>query len=57
MLEFQTTTLTVDQLAQYLQVSDKVIYNLVQEGKIPHRKIGRRIIFLESEVEQWLAAS
>ena len=30
------------------------IYNIVFRGKIPHRKIGRRIVFSRTELSEWV---
>lgn len=47
-------TYTVNEIAQYLNVSTDSIYTMVREKQIPHVRIRRRIIFLDEVVEQWL---
>ncbi|WP_449603631.1 helix-turn-helix domain-containing protein [Paenibacillus sp. Marseille-Q9583] len=47
-------TSTVNEIAQYLNVSTDSIYTMVREKQIPHVRIRRRIIFLDEVVEQWL---
>ena len=47
-------TSTVNEIAQYLNVSTDSIYTMVREHQIPHVRIRRRIIFLDEVVEQWL---
>ena len=36
--------------AELLRVSPRTVYGWVSQGVIPHRKAGRRLIFLESEL-------
>jgi len=38
---FEHEILTVNQVAEYLQLSEMTTYKLVQEGRIPAFKIGR----------------
>jgi len=45
----------VRQLAAVLDVSPRSIYALVKRGKIPHVRIGDRLIFPRAAIEQWLA--
>ena len=42
--------LNVREAADLLRVSIRSIYQWASEGSIPHRKAGRRLIFLESEL-------
>lgn len=48
---------TVDDAAEYLNFSRKHIYRLVESGKLPHLKIGRRIRFRFQEIEAFLDRS
>ncbi|WP_017187629.1 helix-turn-helix domain-containing protein [Alkalibacillus haloalkaliphilus] len=47
----------VEQLKDYLMVSKGLIYKLVKTNQIPHRRIGSRIIFKKTEVNNWLDRS
>lgn len=47
--------LTVDEVAQWLRVSPRSIYDWVSQGIIPHRKAGRRTLFLSNEILEWTA--
>ncbi|MGH9759793.1 MAG: helix-turn-helix domain-containing protein [Blastocatellia bacterium] len=47
--------LTVDEVAELLRVSPRSIYDWVSQGVIPHRKAGRRTIFLLDEILAWTA--
>jgi excisionase family DNA binding protein len=43
------------ELAERLKVSPRTIYDLVKRGKIPHARIGDRLIFPRAEIEKWLS--
>ena len=45
--------LTVDEVAKLLRVSPRSVYDWCSQGVIPHRKAGRRTIFLLSEILEW----
>jgi PTS system nitrogen regulatory IIA component len=47
--------LTVEEVAEWLRVSPRSVYDWVSQGIIPHRKAGRRTIFLLSEILEWTA--
>lgn len=47
--------MSIDQLAAYLQLPKSTLYKLVQEGKVPGRKLGRQWRFHRSAVDAWLA--
>jgi len=49
--------MTVRQVAAYLQVNEKKIYSLVQEGKIPATKLTGKWLFPRDLVDQWLLES
>lgn len=47
-------------LVEYLKstgngLSQSFIYRLVQENKIPHKRVGAKIIFDIEEIERWLS--
>jgi len=46
--------LTIDQLAELLQVSKWTIYGWVHEEFIPCIKIGHSVRFSEKEISHWL---
>lgn len=46
--------MTVDDVAAYLQVSDRTVYNLVADGQIPAVKIAGKWRFLKTAVDRWL---
>jgi len=46
--------MTVKQAADYLQVSEQVLYRYVREGKVPVARMGTTIRFKRSVVDAWL---
>jgi PTS system nitrogen regulatory IIA component len=46
--------LTLDEVARYLRVSDRTVYEWAQRGEIPAGKIGTVWRFKKSELEQWV---
>ena len=52
----QVTTpqfLTVEEVAEFLRVSPRSVYDWVYKCIIPHRKAGRRTLFLLNEILEW----
>jgi excisionase family DNA binding protein len=50
-------TYTADELAELLRVNRKTIYEAAARGDIPHRRLGRRLIFEKGSVLAWLRQS
>ncbi|MBN1461879.1 MAG: helix-turn-helix domain-containing protein [Armatimonadetes bacterium] len=48
------SVLTIDELADYLQVPKSTLYKLAQEEKIPGRKVGRHWRFRRDVIDRWL---
>ena len=48
------TSLSVKQLSEQLQVSERTIYRMVDRGDLPGRKVGGQWRFWKSEVDYWL---
>jgi excisionase family DNA binding protein len=46
--------LTLRQVAEWLQVSDRTVHRLINDGKLHGIKVGRQWRFEESEVEAYL---
>jgi len=46
--------MTIEDLAAYLQISKSTLYKLVQEGKLPGQKVGKRWRFHKEAIDQWL---
>ncbi|GED63916.1 helix-turn-helix domain-containing protein [Lysinibacillus fusiformis] len=47
-------TMTVDEIAEKLQVSTTTIYTMVRQNEIPHIKVRGRILFYRPTIEKWL---
>ena len=47
--------MTVIQVADYLQVNKKSVYNLVKQGKLPASKVLNRLRFSKEVIDQFLA--
>ena len=47
--------LTVDQAAEKLQMTTKVVREYLRVGKLPGRKVGRAWRVLESDLEHWIS--
>ena len=46
--------LTVDDVADLLGIGRNTVYDAANRGQIPHRRIGRRLIFSRTAVMEWL---
>jgi PTS system nitrogen regulatory IIA component len=46
--------LTIDEVAKYLRVSERTVYDWAQKGEIPSGKIGTVWRFKRAEIEQWV---
>jgi len=51
---FEEDILTIDEVAKYLRVSERTVYEWAQKGEIPSGKIGTVWRFKKSELEQWV---
>ncbi len=47
--------LTVEQVAELLQISRCLAYNLIAQGRLPHLRLGRIIRVPRHGLEQWIA--
>ncbi len=45
--------MTVQETAEFLRLAPKNLYSLVSQRRIPFRKAGCRLLFLESELIEW----
>ena len=46
--------MTADEVAELLGVNRKTIYEAAARGEIPHRRLGRRLIFERGCMLSWL---
>jgi len=45
--------LTVDEVAGLLRCKKRTIYDMVEQGRIPYRKVGGRLLFDADEMIEW----
>ena len=48
--------MNTDEVAMFLGRTPKAIRKLVERGQLPHRRLGRRIIFVRAELEEFIQA-
>ena len=46
--------LTIEEVAKYLRVSERTVYDWAQKGEVPAGKIGTVWRFKKTEIEQWV---
>ena len=46
--------LTLEETAEYLQVSKDSIYRMAQKGEIPASKVGNLWRFKKEEIDEWM---
>lgn len=51
-------TLAIDlvEASQQLRVSERTMWRLVRDGKIPHKRVGKQYRFSPAVLQEWLAA-
>jgi excisionase family DNA binding protein len=47
--------LCADDVAAWLKVDRKTIYNAATRGTIPHQRLGKRLLFSRAALVSWLA--
>ena len=48
--------MTADEVAAFLRVDRKSVYAAAQRNGIPHRRMGKRILFSRAALTLWLAS-
>lgn len=51
----QPEVLTADEVAAFLRVDRKTVYDAVGRGEMPHRRVGKRLVFSRTALLDWLA--
>ena len=46
--------MTADEVATFLRVDRKTVYNAAARGKLPHRRLGKRLLFSRQALQEWL---
>ena len=47
-------TLTIKELARYLNVTERTIYNLLERGELPGFKVGANWRFRKEDIDKWI---
>lgn len=53
-LKLEDDIVTIEEVAKYLRVSDRTVYDWAQKGELPAGKIGTVWRFKKSEIEKWV---
>ena len=48
------STLTIKELAKYLSVTERTIYNLLERGQLPGFKVGGTWRFKREDIDKWI---
>ena len=48
------SVLTIKQIAEYLNVTERTIYNLLQRGELPGFKVGMAWRFRIEDIDKWI---
>ncbi|HKG62714.1 MAG TPA: helix-turn-helix domain-containing protein [Solirubrobacteraceae bacterium] len=49
--------LTADDAAELLRVRRSTVYELARTRRLPHVRVGRRILFVRSDLAAWVVAN
>ncbi len=52
----EAEVMDADELAVFLGVDRKTVYDYAGRGEIPHRRLGKRLLFSRSAIVEWLGA-
>ena len=48
------STLTIKDIAKYLNVTERTIYNLLDQRELPGFKVGSNWIFRKEDINKWI---
>jgi excisionase family DNA binding protein len=54
--EHDPEVMDADELATFLGVDRKTVYDYAGRGEIPHRRLGKRLLFSRSAIVSWLGS-
>lgn len=54
MAEPSDKIMTIEELAEYLKISRSTLYKLLQDGKLPGQKVGKRWRFHQDAIDEWV---
>ncbi len=46
--------MTIPEVTEFLRISRQYLHTLTKEGKLPSYKLGRRVLYKRTEVEEYL---
>ena len=49
--------MTVEEVANYLRVTERTIYRMLKRGKLPAIKVGNRWRFDKKSIDEWMHKS
>ena len=55
--ELSEPLLTADDAAELLRVRRSTVYELARTRRLPHVRVGRRILFVRSDLAAWVVAN
>ncbi len=55
MTENVSLLVSVVEAAEMLSISRNLAYEMIRQGRIPHVRLGRRVLVSRAGLEQWLA--
>ncbi|APY15171.1 helix-turn-helix domain-containing protein [Brucella sp. 10RB9214] len=50
------STLSIAQAARFLGIGRSTLYNLIKNGRLPVRKLGKRTLILRDDIDQFVAS-
>lgn len=53
-MAMQDRWLTVDEICQYLSVTNETVYKWIDQRGMPGHRVGRRWMFKQEEVDSWV---
>jgi len=53
-VEDENDLMTIEELAEYINMAVTSIYGLIHRRQLPHIKRGKRLIFEKSKITEWL---
>jgi excisionase family DNA binding protein len=51
---FNSPWMSVSDCSIYIRVHSNVLYSLIQNKKIPHYRLGKKILLNKTEIQKWL---
>lgn len=52
--EDNTYYMDIGMVSEYLHLAKSTIYKWVKSGFIPHKKLGKPLVFIKKDIDQWV---